>query len=164
MAVSLPSDLVLDVMRNADAVRLSAATNKLRSMGDEGSSSEFAQVLDGTEGTSWRQNGPASPLSEGLPAGPRHAAAQEHHVEFERMVLRNLLESLLPQAGSGTFGSGPAAGVWRTLAADQLAGVYAGSGGVGIAEALSSGTSGQAADQGTQWPYFSTAKIEAFVG
>lgn len=164
MAVSLPSDLILDVMRNADPARLSAATNKLQAIGGEGVTSEFAHMLDGAEGAVSRQEAAEHAQAEGLPAGPPQGASQQHYVDFERMVLRNLLESLLPQANSGTFGSGPAAGVWRTLAADQLAGVYAGSGGVGIAEALSSGTGEQAAERGLQWPYFSTGKIEAFVG
>ena len=76
-------------------------------------------------------------------------------------MLRNLFESLLPKEESGAFGSGPSAGVWRSMAADQLAGLYAGTGGIGIAAELSSEVGGR---DGSQWPYFSTRKIEAFTG
>jgi hypothetical protein len=91
------------------------------------------------------------------------ASAQGAYVDFERMVLRNLLESLLPTSESGAYGAGPSAGIWRSLAADQLAGLYAGSGGIGIAETLSAGKDRDGSSQGG-WPYFATDKIEAFSG
>jgi len=164
MGVSLPSDLIVDVMRNADPGRLSAATSKLEAIGGEGNASQFADMLGDVDAAPAQQDGSSQALAEASSAAPQLAAAQGQYVEFERMVLRNLLESLLPESGSGAFGAGPSAGVWRSLAADQLAGVYAGSGGVGIANALSSGEGEQAADNSLQWPYFSTGKIEAFVG
>ena len=81
------------------------------------------------------------------------------------MVLRNLLEQLLPASESGSFGTGPSAGVWRSIAADQLANVYAQGGGLGISSML------EAHDQpvskevvGEQWPYFSATAIRAFTG
>jgi peptidoglycan hydrolase FlgJ len=164
MGVSLPSDLIVDVMRNADPSRLSAATSKLQAIGGEGVASQFAHMLEEVDAAPAQQDGSVHALAGDHPDPPQLAAAEGHHVEFERMVLRNLLESLLPESSSGAFGAGPSAGVWRSLAADQLAGLYAGSGGVGIAEALSAGDGERAADRGLQWPYFSTGKIEAFVG
>jgi peptidoglycan hydrolase FlgJ len=164
MGVSLPSDLILDVMRNADPGRLSAATSKLQEIGGEGDTLQFAQMLEDADATSAQQGGTGEALAAGVSNAPQHTAAQGQFVEFERMVLRNLLESLLPESRSGAFGAGPSADVWRSLAADQLAGVYAGSGGVGIADALSASGGEKPADAGLQWPYFSSGKIEAFVG
>jgi hypothetical protein len=104
---------------------------------------------------------PSLPALSGLAA---HRVAPDPYVDFERMVLRNLLESLLPDAGSGAFGTGPSAGVWRTMAADQLAGLYASNGGIGIAETLA-GSDDELVDGGdAQWPYFRTDVIKAFAG
>lgn len=154
MGVSLPSDLVLDVMRSADPARLTAAASKLQAL-DGGEQSEFASLLDGVDVAPSQQQ--AADLASA-------DTAHDPHVAFERMVLRNLMESLLPDAGSGAFGTGPSAGAWRSMAADQLAGVYAGSGGLGIAQSLSSRAEGEARDTGLQWPYFDGGKIQAFAG
>lgn len=80
---------------------------------------------------------------------------------FERMVLRNLFESLLPDEQSGAFGGGPSAGVWRSMAADQFAGVYASTGGVGIARMLSRDSEPDVLRRDTQWPYFAMDSIDS---
>ena len=157
MAVSIPSDLIADVMRNADPSRMRAATAALQNLRvPDGEQRHFTAVLD--------KAGSTLPSAEAGNTARRaiDARAPEPFIEFERMVLRNLFESLLPGPESGAFGSGPSAGVWRSLAADQLAGVYASSGGIGIASSLATGESGSG--EQAQWPYFSTTKIEAFTG
>ena len=78
---------------------------------------------------------------------------------FEQMVLRNLFESLLPGEESGAFGSGPAAGVWRSMAADQLAGVYTNSGGVGLQAMLGPDRVQHGPRREVSWPYFSMDSI-----
>jgi hypothetical protein len=157
MAVSLPSDLIVDVMRNADPARLQTAAEALQSLQPAGGDPQaFSAVLD--------QAGSTLPHNE-VNRTPSHGfgdTSQDPHVQFERMVLRNLFESLLPGPDSGAFGTGPSAGVWRSLAADQLAGVYADAGGIGIASTLEHGAGVSKA--AAQWPYFSTTKIEAFTG
>lgn len=157
MAVSLPSDLIVDVMRNADPARLRSAAEALQNLQPPDKELRaFAAVLD--------HAGPALPDSEvdKTPSRGIGDTSRDPHVEFERMVLRNLFESLLPSSDSGAFGTGPSAGVWRSLAADQLAGVYADAGGIGIAATLESSAGGGKA--AAQWPYFSMTKIEAFTG
>lgn len=81
---------------------------------------------------------------------------------FERLVLRNLFETLLPGEESGSFGEGPSAGVWRSMAADQLAGVYSEQGGIGIARMVSDNTSTLRREG--QWPYFSQGAISTVKG
>ena len=173
MAVSLPSDLVMDVMRNADPTRLNTVTAKLQDLsGDERLSADFANLLDGIHGRHVQSASPEVSPDGGhgfaaLPALPgvgAHPVAPDPYVDFERMVLRNLLESLLPDARSGTFGTGPSAGVWRSMAADQLAGLYASSGGIGIAGALAGSDDGLSVRGDSQWPYFRTENITAFAG
>ena len=152
MGVSLPSDLIVDVMRSADPARLERATAKLQSI--DASSPEpraFANVLDRVD-VSTRTSAP----SRGEAAGP--------YVEFEQMVLRNMFEAMLPAETSGAFGSGPSAGIWRSLAADQLAALHARNGGIGIAAGLAAGEGHEGAVMEREWPYFSTDKIEAYAG
>lgn len=136
MAVTLSSDLITDVMRNADPARLEKAKERLVSVAAD-SDMEFALALGkvppataqavagGTFGAQLTGSSPGF----GVPISPGYNRPTEPYVEFERMVLRNLLETLLPGAESGAFGSGSSAGVWRSLAADQLAGLYADGGG-----------------------------------
>lgn len=163
MGVSLPSDIILDVMRNADPARIEAAAGKLRSIDGDGGSTAFAGVLNDAMGVSPQPLAMDHTVADG-PLASGRADSQGNYADFERMVLRNLLESLLPDASSGAFGTGPSAGVWRSLAADQLAGIYAESGGLGIAQSLSAGEGGSLAATEQQWPYFSNEKIEAFAG
>ena len=158
MAISLSSDLIADVMRSADPARLKAAAAKLHDLqSHDGGPRAFTELLEGLE---------TPPQSDGVPSAPpgtlkTTSAAADAYVEFERMVLRNMFESLLPKADSGAFGSGPSASVWRSLAADQLAGLYASSGGIGIASALAPE---EGRENTSQWPYFRTEEIKAFTG
>lgn len=163
MSVSLPSDLIMDVMRNADPVRREAAAAKLKSTGDSsGPDATFADVTGAiaSPGISSPKEGLLPP---GGTPGSSMARAESPYQGFERMVLRNLFETLLPDSDSGAFGSGPSAGIWRSMAADQMAGVYADAGGVGIAEMLQQ-QSGESPARQAQWPYFSVNQIAGFKG
>lgn len=162
MAVSLPSDLVADVMRNADPMRRTAAAARLQSLGNGGAA--FAAAVDASQPL--RASVATHVAAQGLEARQSHGVTRAAEGKsatyrgFEQMVLRNLFESLLPAEDSGTFGSGPSAGVWRSMAADQLATVYADKDGLGIARMLASAqpgsaTPGFAPQHAAQWPYFS---------
>lgn len=166
MAVSLPSDLVMDVIRNAQPARRSAAEARLQVPG-----SDFAEVVADTRSApaaSAQDESPSFPAPS--PVATRAAGSRAHgdgasaYQGFERMVLRNLFETLLPSDESGAFGEGPSAGVWRSMAADQLAGVYAESGGIGIASLLSRKADGPDVRREAQWPYFAVDAIESFSG
>ena len=165
MAVKLPSDLIVDVMRNADPARQRAAVAKLEAL--SGSQDQvFAGILDASAGVGpgpvedTLQTGSLASVSPSQQTGTAAVAYQG----FERMVLRNMFETLLPNEESGAFGEGPSSGVWRSLAADQLAGVYAKTGGIGIANTLASAQQKDAPVQQAQWPYFSLGKINSFSG
>lgn len=163
MAVTLSSDLIVDVMRSADPARRNAAVARLQAAGESSrNEAAFADVVNQLGAPPDSPGGPALSLTF---SSVRAAAEKKEgpYQGFERMVLRNLFETLLPDDGSGAFGSGPSAGVWRSMAADQMAGVYAQSGGVGIARMLEAhGTSRP--DRQAQWPYFGIGKINGFAG
>lgn len=156
MAVSLPSDVVADVMRNAEPARREAAVSKLQSVGSSGEGS-FASAIGraSSEGAA-----SAFPDAESLPSpimGSQKTASP--YQGFEQMVLRNLFETLLPGEDSGAFGGGPSAGVWRSMAADQLAQVYTNSGGIGIQAMLSPSANQPGPQREVGWPYFSMRDI-----
>jgi len=168
MGVSLPSDVVVDVMRNADPSRLRGAVAKLQSMGgSEDNGVSFASVLQ-AQPEQWGDGAENlfSPIKTSVsPMAAATSDAGGTYAGFEQMVLRNMLEQLLPDAGSGAFGAGPSAAIWRSMAADQLADVYAKAGGIGIGSMLAEqDTSGRAQSAEGQWPYFSTSEIRTFTG
>lgn len=167
MAVSLPSDLIAEVMQNADAARRNAATAKLRSAG-ESAGAQFALTFENVQASrATSESYQNEPASIGRP-GAFSSLSQEHgHKEsayqgFERLVLRNLFEALLPGEESGSFGEGPSAGIWRSMAVDQLAGVYSERGGIGIADLVNRDVSSFRRE--AQWPYFSMNEISTFKG
>lgn len=165
MLDGLSSDLIVDVMRNADPARQKAAVARLDSIAlspDDG----FTNILDTAAG---RSTGPGLPVSNSMALASQSPSQPASHPNgayqgFERMVLRNMFESLLPAEESGAFGEGPSSGVWRSLAADQLADIHAKTGGIGIADTLASVKQKDAPMQMRQWPYFSLAKISSFSG
>lgn len=157
MAVELPSDLVMDVMRNGDPARINAARTRL-------------QTESGVDRTAFSQLVDSAVVQTG--SVPDHILNERNcmtdcrenraHKDFERMVLRNLFESLLPKEETDAFGSGPSAGVWRSMAADQLAGLYAENGGFGIAKTLTAPEGRTSMRSEGQWPYFSLDAIGSF--
>ena len=116
MAVSLPSDLVVDVMRNADPARRSAATAKLSSVG-ESTGGQFASEFENLQAPKSNSREALVELVPSiLPRASSSLAQQPDGREsayqgFERLVLRNLFEALLPGEETGCLafdGSGPA--------------------------------------------------------
>lgn len=162
MAVKLPSDLVSDVMQNADPARRKAAVARLDSLGG---GARFAAALEDVQ-SPVPISGAASKLPHLVLSGSPGIARQQNGAEtafrgFERMVLRNLFESILPDEGSGSFGGGPSAGIWRSMAADQFAGVCAEGGGIGLADLFTSAGMEAPPRAEGQWPYFAVKPLAA---
>lgn len=182
MAVTLPSDLIFDVMRAADPSRQKSAAAKLGS-GDH-SQVAFKGVMDGLLAPSRVRDRSDDLIADVLaaadstkavaaearlagfapPPAVRQADAGEPYKAFEQMVLRNMFESMMPSADSGIYGEDSSAGIWRSLANDQLASVYSDWGGLGIAQTLSNKGNDSAVRPGGQWPYFETTAISSFTG
>jgi peptidoglycan hydrolase FlgJ len=184
MAVTIPSDIVLDVMRGASArdVRISSA--KLDGSGhvEADAGLEFSEVMDGAavEAPNNLSNSLASgavgqsqigysvateSLSQSSGTSASNAEGQPSvYKSFERMFLGNVFELILPSSSSGVFGDEPAGGIWRSMAADQFAGVYAESGGIGLTAAIHEPKLEEALKRRSEWPYFEATSISGFVG
>lgn len=148
MAVTIPSDLVADVMQAADPALLRAATARLSSpagLADERPPA-FAEVLAAQGST------PAPANTEGQMARP-----------LEQFVWQALFGTMLPAGEPGLFGSGPGSGIWRSMVVEQLAAVVTESPGSELIPAAADiRRDGIAARDG--WPYFASPPIRSYVG
>jgi len=128
MAISPPSDLVLDVVRAADPVERSAAAGKLQRIAAQAGTggSGFRTAVDDTLASSVRTSG-----SAGGPAGKSPAE------KFEALVLHQFVETMLPDDAGNVFGEGATGEIWKSMLAEQVANQMAASGGIGIADLMS---------------------------
>ncbi|MEF2071751.1 rod-binding protein [Consotaella aegiceratis] len=145
MAISPPSDLVLDVLRAAgpDADNRLAATLRQKAVtGPDSSALAFADTM---RGEALRVGGtgadleiaPTSSADTKLVQTAHHESSQAGPYEkFEAFVLRSFVESMLPSENSSFFGEGTAGGIWRSMMAEQIGDELAKGGGIGIADML----------------------------
>lgn len=120
LAVSLPTDIVMDVARAADPGAVSAARERLAAMATGNvAPTEFAAGSSGVGvGTSVTHDGRA-PFER-----------------FEAFVLQSFVENMLPDNVESVYGGGFAGGVWKSMMAEQLANQMARAGGIGIADGI----------------------------
>jgi peptidoglycan hydrolase FlgJ len=124
VSISPVSDIVLDVAMAADPAKSRAATEKLSS-GETVSqvqSGTFESTLKNTVARmpdAWKNHGTPSLAA----AGVLHQtnASTRAYKGLEQLVLKNLVESMLPKESPTLFGSGTAGDIWRSMLADQLA-------------------------------------------
>lgn len=143
MAISIPSDLVLDVVNAADPVAQYQATMKL------GTSSGSTQVASasipgfGTTDETFSDafssmTRPAVLNNEGGGLSRYQMAPVKSSVgeKFESMLLHQFLETMLPRDSSAVFGEGTAGEIWRSMLAEQVGEQMAKSNAVGLASYL----------------------------
>lgn len=140
MSVSIPSDLVLDVVRAANPAVAAKAEELLqlaagRKSEQAASTPEFAEKLASAEGVGM---GDLRDLRARL-AGPDDTDIENNEIpeayrKFEAMVLGNFVQSMLPSDSEKLYGKGTAGEIWRGMMADQIGAVIAKGGGIGIAE------------------------------
>lgn len=123
MAVSLQSDIVLDVIRAAEPEAAETARARLAAFG--GAAPPAVAFGDRLVDRYGRAD-----------AGGAQAASQNPMVKFEAMVLQNFIETMLPSDADQVYGGGLAGDIWRSLMAEQMAGVMAERGGIGIARSM----------------------------
>ncbi len=134
MAITPPSDLILEVSKAADPVGLREATSRLRSIAAGGSGDGFALAFKGASSR-------VSPDGNGFRAAGSTAlggsAARSPGEKFEAMILTQFVETMLPDDAEMVFGKGASGEIWKSMLAEQVATQLAASGGVGIADMIS---------------------------
>ena len=146
MAINPPSDIVLDVARAADPLKLQEAALRLTGAVDDEAGKGFSSLVDGLD--PWSGSRPAVISAPGLIGlqsdfGAKGAQldgsaalsgpAMKPYVEFEAFVLQSFIQSMLPTDADGVFGQGTAGEMWKGLLAEQLGKQLAKAGGIGIA-------------------------------
>jgi len=124
VSISPVSDIILDVARAADPVKARSAAAKL---------------TDGAVATTAGSGGVGHIFAPSTPTVPSHLkdfggsksafstlldqtdARTRAYKGLEQLVLKNLVENMLPKQCAALFGSGTAGDIWRSLLADQLA-------------------------------------------
>ncbi|WP_181832488.1 rod-binding protein [Bosea caraganae] len=146
MAISPPSDIVLDVTRAADPTRHQVAFERLARMSAPGmAGTQFASAVDqaapgkpsGLAGAreKFAALAPAKPGS--AEASPEAQKTKKTLQKFEAQVISTFIEQMMPETNGNNFGNGMAGGVWRSMLSEQIAGEIAKSGGLGIREKVS---------------------------
>ncbi|QRM54258.1 rod-binding protein [Sinorhizobium sp. BG8] len=137
MAISPPSDLVLDVVRAADPAEVQQAQAKLKSNRAAFEATSLAEAGNGFNAAVGILNrDSASTVSATGSAKATDKAVPETYRKFEAMVLQNFVKSMLPAESEDVYGKGTAGEIWRGMMAEQIGDVIAKGGGIGIAETL----------------------------
>lgn len=138
MAISPPSDIVLDVARAVDPAELAAARTQLAERARAGAAKVEFPDIAASEASS-----PATALKN--MAGMRftgHAGSEKTdqtpkaYQKFEAAVLQNFMQSMMPKDSEAVYGKGLAGDMWKSELARQLGTVLSERGGIGIANKL----------------------------
>jgi flagellar protein FlgJ len=143
LAISPPSDIVLDVASAADPAKVRAATERLAKLAsDPAATANFSDALVSTKSLS---SASPSMASASTPTGfsdarDKMAVSGPHdkmkaYQKFEAVLLQNFVESILPK-DSELFGDKNSADIYRSMMAEQFANQLAKSGSLGIAKQI----------------------------
>ena len=129
MAISPPSDIVLDVARAVEPDALEAARARLASRAGMAPGTDAAAVSQPFSLGDLRNSAMARRAS---PAD----ATPETYRKFEGMVLATFVQSMLPKQADSVYGEGMSGDMWKSLLSQQLGTAIADRGGIGIADSL----------------------------
>jgi flagellar protein FlgJ len=140
MAISPPSDIILDVARAADPSRQQVAFDRLQRMGSGVAGTQFAAAIDEAEpttaapGLASAREKFASLVPAKLNNAPNAAETKSAKTlqQFEAQVISTFIEQMMPESSANNFGSGTAGNVWRSMMSEQIANQVAKAGGLGI--------------------------------
>lgn len=136
VAISPPSDIVLDVIKAADPQSVRQAHETLAKSSVQVASAGDAKAA----GAAFERSFGAARLAGGNETGADSAAVdpatRSSYEKFEAMVLQNFVKSMLPQDAETFFGEGTAGDMWKGMMAEELGTMLAKGGGIGIAESL----------------------------
>ncbi len=144
MAISPPSDIVLDVAGAADPERVRAATERLARLAADptASTAGFAEALAAARKPARPGPPTLAPFASPGLASARNsivnAAPQDKlkaYQKFEAVLLQNFVEAMLPK-DTELFGDKNSADIYRSMMAEQLANQLAKGGSLGIAKQI----------------------------
>jgi len=137
MAISPPSDLVMDVVRAADPAEVQEAQARLKANRAAFQATSLAENGNGFANTVavLNQDSPTNSLGD-ITNRAEAKKIPESYRKFEAMVLQNFVKSMLPSESEEIYGKGTAGDMWKSMMAEQIGNVMAQGDGVGIAERM----------------------------
>jgi flagellar protein FlgJ len=135
MAISPPSDIVLDVLNNADPSRLEVAQAQLKAGQATAEAKRLASTDASFNATLMKDAvSDAHKLKHRLD-GVEKKQVPETYRKFEAMVLQNFIKTMLPESDE-VYGKGASGEIWKGMMAEKIAEEIAKDGGIGIADSL----------------------------
>ncbi|MBB3964650.1 rod-binding protein [Rhizobium metallidurans] len=138
MAISPPSDLVLDVVRAADPMEVQAAQEKLKANQAAFAANSLAEAGKGFTSAVDILDRASSKAGLGDVNNRTGNTTQipESYRKFEAMVLQNFIKSMLPSESEEVYGKGATGDIWKGMMAEQLGNTIAKGDGIGVAKQL----------------------------
>jgi hypothetical protein len=142
-------DLILGVSRAADTAKQREAAARLERLSrpagaDVATASDWASTTASAGNTSdWSTELRRAAIAQSdktsvpnpVPAADG-SAKPDVYVQFEALLLQNMVEAMMPQDSESMFGSGTAGGMWKSMLAEKVAAEIARSGATGIAKQM----------------------------
>jgi Rod binding domain-containing protein len=122
VAISPPSDIVLDVARAVEPANLEAARAQLARRGGAVGGTAAAFSLGDMRNA-------AAPEAE-------RGKSPDTFKRFEAMVLETFIQNMLPKNAENVYGKGVAGDMWKSMLAGKLADAMAERGGIGISDRI----------------------------
>lgn len=141
MAISPPSDLVLDVVKAADPERLKVAAAKLQTIARDAGvdGGMFANAFDQFSDTAAPTHVGNSVASQRVAMHNRTAVAFSAFTptqKFEALMLQQFVEAMMPDDAEDVYGKGTAGSIWKSMLAEQIGRQVVSAGGIGIADMI----------------------------
>jgi Rod binding domain-containing protein len=133
LAISPPSDIVLDVARAVDPAELAAARTQLAERARAGAGKIDFPEIPSSEASSKNM---ADLRFAGHASADKTGKTPEAYRKFEAVVLQNFMQSMMPKDSEAVYGKGLAGDMWKSELAKQLGTVLSERGGIGIANRL----------------------------
>lgn len=134
MAISPPSDLILDVAKAADPMEIKEAANRLKTLATDAGGAGFNLAYSSAKAGTLESAG----LDMFRPGARVDTPSQKSPAEkFEAMILTQFVETMLPKDAEMVYGKGTTGEIWKSMLAEQVAGQLAAGGGIGVADLLS---------------------------
>ena len=136
MAISPPSDLILDVVRAADPSDVAAAQATMKANRAAFAATSLADKGNGFDNAVTILNGAASKAKLDHASAKGAGTTPEVYQKFEAVILQNFIKEMLPEDSEAVYGKGNAGSIWKSMMAEQIGNVMSERGGVGIADQM----------------------------
>lgn len=141
MAISPPSDILLDVANAADPAQVRVATARLAKLANDPGlvDADFGKALSAAgKGNGTFSSAPPVTATISAPLGASSVEAKDAktaYQKFEALLLQNFVETMLPKDDE-LYGDKESAGIYRSMMAEQFATQLSKAGGIGIAKSI----------------------------